>query len=265
VRFEQVFVLYVLHISGLLNHPDLQQVVSSQVANLAGALRPGGLGLSDYFAPDGDDTAAALTILRTAGYPVDLNPLRPFTHHDHFWAYPGELHGSVSLTARCISARALFRAENSPYLHYILERQQPDGRWLNDKWHSSWLYTTCHAIIALRDSRYSAALGDAVNGLVEHQQPDGRWGTPEETGYAIFALRAVRHILHDQPAAAALGRAEEWMLSHHRRFHTDDTTAWIGKELYRPQRIVRAIELAASIPSSHLLALPISALAMGGL
>ena len=51
----------------------------------------------------------------------------------------------------------------------------------------------------------------------------------------------------------ALARAEHWMRACHP--HSDAAAGWIGKELYRPYRIVRAVELAATIPVAQL-ALP---------
>jgi hypothetical protein len=52
----------------------------------------------------------------------------------------------------------------------------------------------------------------------------------------------------DERIDAALARAEHSM--HTRHPHSDAATAWIGKELYRPYRIVRAVELAATIPAA---------------
>jgi hypothetical protein len=62
VRFEQAFVLYILFIAGLLDHPALRDEIHDQLANLMPAIQSAGLGLSDHFAADGDDTAAALLV-----------------------------------------------------------------------------------------------------------------------------------------------------------------------------------------------------------
>jgi hypothetical protein len=252
VRFEQSFVLYILFIAGLLNHPALHDVVHDQLSNLMPAIQAHGLGLSDHFVADGDDTAAALLVLKAAGFAVELAPLEHFTNANHFYAYSGELHGSVSLTARCISTLDRFRydgADPTPYVQYMLDLQQPDGRWKHDKWHGSWIYTTLHVVLALCDiGGNEAAVQRAIEALLAHQKPTGNWGTQEETAYAIFALRAARRATPSERIDAALARAEHWMHTCHP--HSDAATGWIGKELYRPYRIVRTVELAATIPAA---------------
>jgi hypothetical protein len=251
VRFEQAFVLYILFIAGLLEHPALRDVIHKQLVNLMPAIQSAGLGLSDHFAADGDDTAAALLVLKAAGFPVNALPLAHFTNENHFYGYKGELHGSVSLTARCISTLQRFRydgADPAPYLQYVLDRQQPDGRWKHDKWHGSWIYTTLHAVLALCDTGgHEPAVRRAVEALLAHQKPSGSWGTQEETAYAIFTLRAACRVLPSERINAALARAQHWM--HARYPYSDAATGWIGKELYRPYRIVRSVELATTISS----------------
>jgi hypothetical protein len=251
VRFEQTFVLYILFIADLLDHPALRDVIHKQLVNLMPAIQSAGLGLSDHFAADGDDTAAALLVLKAAGFPVNPSPLAHFKNENHFYGYKGELHGSVSLTARCISTLERFRydgADPSPYLQYVLDRQQPDGRWNHDKWHGSWIYTTLHAVLALCDTGgHEAAVQRATDALLSHQKPSGSWGTQEETAYAIFTLRAARRSMPNERINAALARAEHWMYACYP--HSDAATGWIGKELYRPYRIVRSVELATTIPS----------------
>jgi halimadienyl-diphosphate synthase len=251
VRFEQAFVLYILFIAGLLDHPDLRDVIHAQLTNLMAAIQSAGLGLSDHFAADGDDTAAALLVLKAAGFSVELSPLAHFANENHFYAYTGELHGSVSLTARCISTLERFRDDGgdpTPYLQYVLDRQRPDGRWNHDKWHGSWIYTTLHAVLALSDiGGHEAAIQQATEALLTFQKPSGSWGTQEETAYGIFTLRTARRAMSGERIDAALARAEHWMYACHP--HSDAAMGWIGKELYRPYRIVRTVELAATIPA----------------
>jgi hypothetical protein len=252
VRFEQAFVLYILFVAGLLEHPALRDVVHDQLVNLMPAIQSAGLGLSDHFAADGDDTAAALLVLKAAGFSVDPSPLTHFANENHFYGYKGELHGSVSLTARCISTLVRFPhggGDPARYVQYVLDHQQSDGRWQHDKWHGSWIYTTLHSVLALCDTNgHEAAIRRATEALLTAQSPSGSWGTQEETAYAIFTLRAAQRVIVDDRIDAALARAEHSMLVHHP--HSDAATGWIGKELYRPYRIVRAVELAATIPSA---------------
>jgi hypothetical protein len=52
-------VLHILFVAGLLNHPRLADAVQLQIGKLVQAMRPEGLGMSDFSVTDGDDTAAA--------------------------------------------------------------------------------------------------------------------------------------------------------------------------------------------------------------
>lgn len=252
-RFEQSFCLYILLIAGLLEHPQLQAIVQTQVNNLADALRPGGLSMSDFFIPDGDDTAAGIAVLRAAGHQVDLAILRQFENEDYFCAYPGELQPSISLTARAVYALALSGEEVGRSQTFLTERQCPDGRWLADKWHSSWLYTTLHVVLALTNSRHTRALTSAVDTILAYQHTDGGWGmdsksTTTETAYGVLALRTLRDYgLLDRGALDALRKAHQWLLRNYRPFNVSEDKYWIGKELYRPYRIDRAFELSAML------------------
>jgi hypothetical protein len=251
VRFEQSFALYVLLIAGLLDHPALRDAVEPQLADLARALGPNGLGMSDYFLPDGDDTAAALAVLHAAGKPADVRLLHKFAAADHFCAYQGELHPSLSVTAHAVHLLSLAGLEYDRSHNFVAERQGHDGRWLGDKWNGSWLYTTAHAIVAMQHAQASSAIDAAVAALLLHQHEDGGWGmhesTPEETAHAILALRGLGGEL--TPAARpALERGEQWMLASYRPFHRSQVTCWLGKEMYRPYRLARVIELAATLP-----------------
>ncbi|PLS80905.1 MAG: hypothetical protein CYG59_06905, partial [Chloroflexi bacterium] len=121
--------------------------------------------------------------------------------------------------------------------------------WPSDKWHSSWLYTTGHVMLALQASRHRDALLAAVDALLTHQHLDGGWGsagtTAEETAYAVLALQYVQQQLTLPQVGAALNRAKEWLLEQYRPFASTGLKRWIGKETYRPLRIARAFELSA--------------------
>lgn len=252
-RFEQSFGLYILLIAGLLNHPQLQDVVRTQVNDLAYALRPGGLGMSDFFIPDGDDTAAGIAVLCAAGHQVDLAILRQFENDDHFFTFAGELQPSLSVTARAVHALAFAREEVARAQSFLIERQCPDGRWLSDKWHSSWLYTTLHVVLALTNSRHVGALKSAVDAMLAYQHADGGWGidsksTATETAYGILALRTLRDYgLLDGVALDALRKAHQWLLGNYRPFNVSEDKYWIDKELYHPFRVDRAFELSAML------------------
>lgn len=252
-RFEQSFSLYMLLTAGLLDHPSLQDVIHPQLDELFDSMGHNGLGFSDFFIPDGDDTAAALAVLRAAGYQVNPSVLDSFSLGDHFCAFPGELQPSTSVTAHAIHALSLCGETSTCAQTYLIERQLADGRWHGDKWNGSWLYTTSQVLLSLRGSNHDAAIERAVDALLTYQQTDGSWGmraaTMEETAYAVLALRALRsdQVLSDA-GCEALERAESWMLRSYRPFEHNGPACWLDKGAYRPQRLVQMIELAAMAP-----------------
>jgi halimadienyl-diphosphate synthase len=255
-RFEQAFVLYVLLVAGLLDRPELRASVRQQLVMLAAALTPRGLGLGDGFMADGDDTAAALAVLSAAGRPVDRGLLWRFYHKDQFVSFPGELQPAISVTTRAVHALALMGERCEPAERSILAQQQPDGRWLADKWNISWLYTTSHAIIALAATGRHRPLRVAYQAVLNAQTPGGGWGsgtapTAEETAYAILALHSLGRVgLLDQDGWLALRRAARWLKTHPGR---PDQCLWLDKETYRPHRIARAFELSALLCANTLL------------
>lgn len=252
-RFEQSFVLYILLICGLWEYPQLQDVVRTQVNSLASALQPGGFGMSDFFIPDGDDTAAGIAVLRAAGYQVDLAILRQYENGAHFTTYPGELQPSLTTTARAVHALALSGKEVDRAQNFLIESQCPDGRWPADKWHSSWLYTTLHVVLAIADTAHITALQSASDAIVAYQHGDGGWGmgsksTTSETVYGAIALRSLRERgILDRGALDALRKAHQWLLRNYRPFNVSEDKYWIAKELLSPSRIDRAFELSAML------------------
>lgn len=251
-RFEQSFVLYILLITGLLEYHQLQDIVHTQVNNLADALRPNGFGMSDFFIPDGDNTAAGIAVLCAAGHQVATAILRQFENGDHFFAYPSELQPSLSVTARAVHALALSGEEVARAQKFLIERQYPDGRWPGDKWHSSWLYTTLQVILALIDSAHIGSLKLAVEAMLAYQYADGGWGTSKstttETVYGVLALRTLRNYgLLARDSLDALRKAYQWLLRNYHPFNVSEEKYWIGKELYRPYRIDRAFELSTML------------------
>jgi hypothetical protein len=252
-RFEQSFGLYMLLVAGLLDHPALRDAVGVQIDELERAMRPAGLGMSDIFLPDGDDTAAALAVLRAMGRPIDFGVMQGFSQGDHFCAYMGELQPSVSVTAHAAHTLALLGWEHTSALAYLIERQTPDGRWMGDKWNGSWLYTTSQVLVALRGMIHQDALRLAADAILTDQLPDGSWGargsTAEETAYAVLALRTLlREGIVNGAGHEALARAERWMLNQYRPFSADPFPCWLGKEMYRPLRLARLVELVATLP-----------------
>jgi hypothetical protein len=250
-RFELSFGLYPLALAGVLDHPALAHVVAPRLDELATALKPEGIGVSDQFRPDGDITAASLAVLSQAGRSPALAPLQRFACDDHFCAYPGELQSSLSVTAHAIHALAEVGADTKPYQNFIAAHQLPDGRWPGDKWHGSWLYTSSRAMIALHACGVGEPLGAAVDALAAHQHPNGGWGAiapnPEETAYTALALLTLLHSdWYVERVTPLLSRARRYLLASYRPFADNLTPLWQGKELYLPTRIARAYILSAT-------------------
>lgn len=251
-HFERVFGLHSLYIADLLNTPELDDLVGPQVAQVERAFGPHGIGFSDEFAPDGDDTAAALAVLWARGRPGDASVLQQFATGDHYCAWRGELQPSLSVTAHVAHTLSLRPGNGAVSPSFMIERQLPDGRWPGDKWNGSWLYTTGRVMLALTDTELQAPIARAERALLAYQQVDGGWGTfssnPEETAYAVLALRRLQRSGRlSEPGRAALARADRWMLRSYRPFEPSDVTCWLAKEPYRPRRISRTIELAATL------------------
>jgi hypothetical protein len=69
----------------------------------------------------------------------------------------------------------------------------------------------------------------------------------------VLALRALmRAGMLRELAQAPLERAERWMLSAYRPFDAPARPCWLGKEIYRPLRLARIIELTAAFVSAEI-------------
>ncbi|EYF08696.1 hypothetical protein [Chondromyces apiculatus] len=254
-RFEQAFGLYALLLADLLRAAPLADVVSAQLSDLRGALGPSGLGFSDVFAPDGDDTACALALLHAGGLAADASVLSRFASGDHYCAWPGELQSAVSVTAHAAHALALLGTPDARAEAHVAAEQHPDGRWTGDKWNGSWLYTTAQALVALPGPAHARVRSKAVSLFLSEQRRDGGWGTyassAEETAYGVLALRTLPP--EEQGAEAvqrALAGAQRFLLDDYRPFTPSTQRIWLAKELYRPLRIARLFELAATYPAA---------------
>ena len=252
-RFEQAFALHTLQMAGLLDEPMLKDIISTKIDALALSLQPLGLGFSDYFAPDGDDTLAAIAVLKGCGYQVPDKPMRFFQNGTHFVAYKGEMQPAPSVTARGLHALALWDESMPTAADFIIERQQSDGRWLGDKWNSSWFYTTYLSLFALTQhngngrSHYQAA----GNTICRSQNHDGGWSTDgfsnfTETAYAMLALGLINDPNYDN----CMRVGYQWMLENYSPFAKQNILCWLNKQSYRADRIDRAFELSAMLTAS---------------
>lgn len=248
-RFEQIFELFALDCAGILKHPELAEVVEPQIAELVETIAPQGVSFSHHFTPDGDDTATAMVLLAQFGYNVPTSLLAPFNRTHHFATWPTELQISLSTTAHAIHALALLGQAPESVVQGLIDRQNPDGSWSGDKWHSSPFYITSQSILALREAGAEQAVMAGVSWLLEQQHQDGGWGVCEttavETAYAVLALRPFA----DFPEVRdCIRRAVDVLLQAMNPETMFDSSAarWIGKTIYRPFAIDRVFELCAA-------------------
>ena len=101
-RFEQAFGLYALLSGGILTHPDIQTVVAPHIDQLTACMQNGGVGFTDHFEPDGDNTAAVVAVLGAVGVSDAIQMLDSFRSGVHCSSYPFELQPSLSVTARAL-------------------------------------------------------------------------------------------------------------------------------------------------------------------
>lgn len=249
-RFEQALALHALQMADLLDSPLLQDVVRPQVDELATAMRPDGLGFSDVFATDGDDTLAAVAVLKGSGYDIAPSTFASFENNQHFLGYPGEMQSSPSVTARGVHVLHLYGRDASHPIPYLMRRRNNRGTWPGDKWNSSWLYITYLAAYALRlnGAPYQDTVSETVQTVSAQQNRDGGWGlfgvsNFTETAYALSLLRLLPHEQHGE----IMKRGYAWMLQNYRPFVMNTEQWWLNKQEYRPCRIDRAFELSALV------------------
>jgi hypothetical protein len=254
-RWEQLWALLSLFETGLLRDSRLQDIVIPHLDDVQKALKPEGIGLSDHFICDGDDTAAALCVLVGTGRQVDVGMLERFLREGQFITYPQELQPSLTTTTHGMLALALLGRDVSASVRLVEQHQRSDGRWLVDKWNCSWLYATSQSMIALGTSRAdSPALARGMEALIGFQREDGSWGATEmstctETAFGVRALFHLRHLpIFHEGARRALQRAARWMAAHvDAPAHERGETYWIDKEPFATPRLDRVYELSSLI------------------
>ncbi|WP_395846945.1 prenyltransferase/squalene oxidase repeat-containing protein [Cystobacter fuscus] len=256
---EQEWGLLALLCAGLLAHPQLADVVKPHLDTLEAAFTPRGIGFTKYFMPDGDCTAVTIAVLKAANRPVDMSALNQFKRGNHFYTYPQETHPSLTTTAHAAMALSLAGEDTSSWTRAMLELQSADGRWLIDKWQTSWLYTTTHVMLAIPEPE---VMRNSIATLLRCQKKDGGWGadvrsTRLETAFAVLVLHGLRNKgVEEEAIRSALSRANGYLRRTYQPFvmsgeedlkflHEDPM--WIGKALYHPFRMDRAFELSAML------------------
>jgi hypothetical protein len=254
-RFEQSFVLHMVVMAGLAGRHELSSAFVPQAVDLQRLLhRQGGVGFSDVFAADGDDTAAAVGVLAAAGLDVCGEVLAPFRRTDHFVGYPFEMHIAHTVTARAAQALSSLGYDMSPWRAGVVGGQQADGWWSSEKWNRSRLYGTAVALAALPPGP-SATKAAAARGFFKHQHRDGGWGcfgrsTAVETAFGILGLCS---IARDSGLERECLEAIVWAHGHLRQYDSEHAgrhevgaqRLWISKDLYCARRIDQAVILCA--------------------
>jgi hypothetical protein len=252
--FERAWVLATLLGAGLeVTVPA--PLLADLSATLGETGTPGGPGLP----PDADTTSATLYTLARLGAPRGLDCLWTYEVDTHFCTWHGERTPSTTTNAHvleafghhvthCAGATPRERAVVDKLSAWLVERQLPDGSWL-DKWHASPYYATMCSTLALhrfaRD-RAADAVAKATAWVLAGQRDDGSWGrwhgTVEETAYAVQIL-LLAGVAVGEPAESAAARGYAYLLRSAGR--QPDAPLWHDKDLYVPTAVVRAAVVAA--------------------
>jgi len=252
--FERSWVLGTLCRAGVpVRVPDVL------TAELRDALGPTGTPTGPGLPADADTTSVTVYALARLGQPVDPTVLRAYDTGEHFCTWPGEDGASVTTNAHVLDALGHllpYGGPAAPWLasavdrvtRWLLDQQEPDGRW-SDRWHASPYYATCCAVLALTGygsaDAARRAVDRAASWVLAGQRPDGSWGrwsgSAEETAYAVQTLVAAGH--RDGPGAAAVTRGAAWLSQVDD--HDGAPELWHDKDLYRPTLIVQAAVRAA--------------------
>lgn len=243
--------LYPLLLTGLLNHPALQDVVAPKLATLQQMVaQEQGLGFGEGFIVDVDDTAVSVAVLKAAARPTDVAYVRRFWQEDHFCTYDHELNPSAYSNAHALHALVLSGERCQLTENFLAQQQTVAGGWNVDKWHTSWRSCTMEVVAALLPLGYKPQLQKAAQALLIDQNADGSWGSSEgahflETVHTVMALQ----LLATQPdlaaqVAPALERGTAWLL-HHANKQDRLEEFWLCKEVFAPLRVDQMYRLCA--------------------
>jgi halimadienyl-diphosphate synthase len=200
---------------------------------------------------DVDDTAVLLLLFTRARKQIDTDIFQLFETADYFQTYIFERNPSVTSNAHVLSVLRAYpstperRRMIVKIVHYLTQSVTDGGYW-DDKWHASPYYATNEVIAAL------AGLNDnlvrrAIEWVQATQHENGAWGqgegTAEETAWALLSLASASET--DAVLRAVTATSVERGAAYLRE-HLDDgppPALWIGKSLYTPPNIVKAIFL----------------------
>lgn len=252
VGFEICYGLYALMITGLFDHPALQAPIAAKLQQQFEITHRGwGVSFGHYFVPDVDESSLALAALSRAGYQVNLDTVMQFKSGDHFYTFQHELNPSVFSNAHALYGLAEIKRREPTVEEFLIERQQPQGIWQADKWHSSWIYTTLEVAIALQRLGYHREVRHALEAMLAAQHQAGHWGSANqgsvaETGHMLILLQTLANT-GQLPGAgyAAMAHGYAWLTQHFQPDQFSQEQLWLGKELYTPYRVDRIYELSS--------------------
>lgn len=250
--FELSYGLHALFVTDLHMQPLLESITKPQMDGLWRMMQSGcGISFGENFTPDVDDTGVAVAILQSMDYVVDSRTVLQFMQNGHFCTFHQELNPSILANAHALYGLAYTGQRHLTAETFLLQRQGNDGRWLSDKWHSSWLYTTLEVTLAFEKLGYAAENKAAIDTILATQNADGGWGayghsTRLETSYALIAVAALqKQGLLCENAQHAIQQGHAWLNDRYRPYTRIDSNVWLGKELYAPYRVDRIYELSA--------------------
>ena len=252
-RFEQAFGLHALINGGLFEYPDVKKAARPHISSLKTALTRRGLGFNDHFAADADMTGAAVAVLAASGNKGCAGVQLRFNNNGHFCTYKREFQASISAAARSIDALRMAGRDVRAWQRSLVQMQSPSGEWTGDKWNSSWLYTTCIALNALKGSVYRHSTDAALHRLICGQNGDGGFSSSGEsnmleTAFGLLALSAIREDMPEcHEVAMAIDASHRWLFRRYLADHEPDEQIWTSKQIYSPRRIDRMYVLSALI------------------
>lgn len=261
VTFERVWIVAQLLRAGIALPPDLRPAVALLGRALA---RQGGLGMAPGFFLDCDITPTAVFIMRHCGFDANPETMSRFeTATACATYYQGERNLSPTVNAHVLDALdACPAGPVEQRIHrkattFLTDTQTDVGSW-TDKWHASPYYAASCCAPALARHRDDAGAREAVERtrrwLSDTQRCDGGWGewtgTIEETAYALQTLiltsaENADTMSDDQVVRVGTAYLRDRLVDSAGEL-TEPTfpPLWHGKELFTPQRIVKATMLA---------------------
>jgi halimadienyl-diphosphate synthase len=242
-----------LHLDLAEDLAQINQIVQPVIKKIQADWGPEGIGITEEFPVDLDNTAVAYMLLSRLGNAPDPAVFEAYEEEDHFRCYRFER--NISLDVHIHLVMALRQTPDFPRRDDMLLKavnvlsRYLQSDFITDKWHVSPYYSTAHAVIAL-NGLADHLIEDQIYWLCHTQQEDGRWtfypnfprAAVEETALALLALLSVQKqngsIPHD-----IIKRGMDYLTAHYHQ-HQDLPALWVAKTVNHPFHITCSIFLA---------------------